>query len=41
MPCNSFEDASYIDIKTYLIHNYDIYNVVDKHLTYPNNIIIE
>ena len=28
------------DIKTFLIHHYDIYNVIEKHLIYPNNIII-
>ena len=29
------------DLKTDLIHHYDIYNITDKSLIYPDNIIIE
>ncbi len=35
------EKCFYDDIKTYLIHNYDIYNVIQKPLIYTDNIIIE
>jgi hypothetical protein len=35
------EKRIYDDIKTYLIHHYDIYKVVNKPLIYPNNILIE
>ena len=35
------EKRFYGDMKTYLIHNYDVYNVLENALTYPDNIIIE
>ena len=35
------QDISYKDIKTYLIHNYDVYNVIERDLSYTDEIIVE
>ena len=34
-------EIQYNDLKTYLIHKYDIYTIVNKPLIYPDDIIIE
>ena len=35
------KDISYNDLKTFLIHNYDIYNVIERDLSYSDEILVE